>query len=347
VAFEPLAETTAAILRKVGVPEDDARLGADAIVRADLRGVDSHGVSNMFRRYVEGYRSGNSNPTPHLQVLTETPATAHIDGDHGLGIVVAPKAMQVAIEKARTVGVGMVTVRNAGHFGMSQYHAMLALPHDMVGMAMTATGPFMLPTYGREPRLGTNPICLAAPCNEEPAFVYDAATTVVAGNKISTAKRLGVPLPGGILGAEDGTPIMEPRPAPDNYNGLLPLGSAPEMSSHKGYGLACMVDVLCNTLGGMTFGMQNRRGYGHFVAAISIAAFGPVDEFKQTMDEFVRTLKNTPPAAGAERVLAPGQIEWETQQERGARGIPLHPEVVAWFDSICAELGVEQRLPRD
>ena len=165
-------------------------LGADVLTLADLRGVDSHGVSNMLRSYLGGYQRGEINPQPHITTVRETASTAALDSDRGLGIIVTPKAMNIAIEKARQSGVGMVTVGNSRHLGMASYHAMLALEHDMIGVCMTSAPPRMVPTFGAEPRLGTNPIAVAVPARNEPPFVFDAATSSVAQNKIEIARRL-------------------------------------------------------------------------------------------------------------------------------------------------------------
>ncbi|HLG69326.1 MAG TPA: Ldh family oxidoreductase [Chloroflexota bacterium] len=340
VPAEKLKLTVAGILEKCGLPPGDAAQAADGLVAADLYGVTSHGVSQILRNYVQRLKDGGTNPHPNWRVVRETPAAANVDCDRGMGLVVVPKVMELAIEKARKVGVGMVSLRNARHLGMAQYHARLALPHDMIGMCMTATSPFMVPTYGSERRLGTNPIAFAAPCDKEPPFVYDAATTVSAGNKLIVFNHMGLPVPGGFVAREDGMPVMEPTMDVPNHM-LLPLGSTPDTASHKGYGLAAMVEVLCGVLGGLTFGARKERdNYNHFVAAINVDAFQPVDEFKQAMDDFVRTLRETPPAPGCERVLYPGLPEWEAEQDRRANGIPLHPSVLAWFDQACEELGL-------
>ena len=264
-----------------------------------------------------------------------------MDSDGGLGIITTPKAMEIAIQKAERTGIGMVTVWNGRHLGMASYHAMLALEHDMIGVCMTSTRPSVLPTFGSEPRLGTNPIAMAAPAKEEPPFVLDIATSAVAVNKFVLARRLGVDLEPGWVADMNGTPIMEPGPVPETYFGL-PLGATREMGSHKGYGLGCIVDILCGVLSGSGFGMTAgaRREYSHMVAAYKIDAFTPVEQFKEMMDEFLRTLRNTPPAPGHERVLYPGLPEAEAEQDRRARGIPLHPEVIQWFQDICSELAI-------
>ena len=342
---EPLRATVAAIFEKLNVPAGDAQLAADALVTADLRGVDSHGVSNMLRAYVAGYNKGEINPRPNWRIVRETPATANIDSDTGLGIMVVPKAMEVAIEKAKNVGVGMVTISNGRHLGMASYHAMMALKHDMIGICMTSCPPLVLPTFGAEPRVGTNPIALAAPAGEEPPFVFDAATSVVAGNKIRLLHRLGTEIPPGWLGDEQGNPIIEPIEAPPTLNNLLPLGSTRESGSHKGYGLSCIVDILGGVLSGTAYGMvPGRPNFSHFVGAYSIEAFTEVDQFKALMDDFLRTLKSTPPAPGHERVLYAGLAEAEVEQDRHANGIPLHKEVVQWFQDICNEMAIPNIL---
>ena len=341
VPHQPLRRTVAGIFEKMRVPPRDAHLAADVLVSADLRGVDSHGVSNQLRRYLEDYNSGHINPRPKVRIVRETPSTANMDSDSGIGLVATPHAMEIAIKKARVTGIGMVTIFNGRHIGMAAYHAMLALDHDMIGICMTSTRPTVLPTFGSEPRLGTNPIAIAAPARAEPPFVLDMATSAVASNKFVLAQRLGINVPPGWVSDQHGTPIMEPGPLPETYYGL-PLGGTRDIGSHKGYGLACVVDILCGLLSGGGFSMTSgaRGNYSHMVAAYSIAAFTDVPSFKDMMDDFLRTLRSTPPAPGQERVLYPGLPEFEAEQDRRANGIPLHREVVQWLKDTCAELGI-------
>ena len=346
-----LRETVTQMFKKMGVPDGDDDLASDALISADLRGVDSHGVSNMLSAYIRGYNSGEIKPRPNWRILRETPATANIDSDAGLGIIVVPKAMQIAIEKAKKVGVGMVTIRNARHLGMASYHAMLALDHDMIGMCVTSCPPSVLPTFGAEPAIGTNPIALAAPADKEPPFVFDAAMSAVAGNKLSLARRLGTDLLPGWVADEEGGPIMEESTPPDRSAGgrgapyLLPLGSTRELGSHKGYGLGCIVDILGGILSGGGFGaMPGRPNFGHSVMAYDIEAFMDTGEFKRTMDEWIRMLRSVQPAAGHDRVMYPGLPEAEAEVDRRANGIPLHPEVVEWFSDISGELSVPSIL---
>ncbi|MCZ6535482.1 MAG: Ldh family oxidoreductase [Chloroflexi bacterium] len=337
-----LRDTVKSIFERVGVPPEDADIGADVLVRADLMGVESHGVSNMLERYVVRYKSGVMNPRPKWRIIRETPGTATIDADQGLGVIIMPQAMEIAIAKAKKVGVGMVTVGNSRHLGMAVYHAMVALKHDMIGVCMSSVRPTVLPSLGSEVRLGTNPIAVAAPAGEEPPFVFDAATSVVPDNKVDIVRRLGGNLFPGWIGDEHGTPIMESVPAPprDGYQ-LLPLGSIPQTGAHKGYGLACVVDILCGGLSGSGYGaVRDTDTVAHSVTAYNIDAFLDVTRFKSMMDEWLRTLKETPPAPGNERVLVAGQMEWEAEQDRSANGIPLHKEVVQWFRDTCAEMEI-------
>ncbi|MFC1957496.1 Ldh family oxidoreductase [Chloroflexota bacterium] len=342
-----LRETVVSIFGKVGVPQDDSRLAADVLVTADLRGVESHGASNMLRKYVQSYQQEETKANPQWRILRESPSTASIDCDTGLGIIIAPKAMEIAIEKAKKVGIGMVTMNNGRHLGMASYHAMLALKHDMIGLCMTSAPPRMVPTFGAEPRLGTNPIALAAPADKEAPFVFDAATTVVANNKLRLARRLGIKLPPGWMVDVDGNPIMEevtlPIPGlegPDQSH-MLPLGSTREMGSHKGYGLAGVVEILSGILTGGGYrpkiGLPN---YNHCVAAYDIEVFMDTEQFKRTMDEWLQALKSTRPATGHDRVLYPGLPEAECEVECRAKGIPFHPEVVEWFHTICNDLSI-------
>ncbi len=337
---EALRTATTALFVKVGVPSEDAALAADVLVMADLRGVDSHGVSNMLKTYLTRYADGTQNTNPEWTIVSERASIANIDGDLGLGVIIAQKAMEIAIAKARDTGVGVVTVTNCGHLGMAAYHAMLALPHDMVGMCMTAAGAQVLPTFGREPRLGTNPIAIAAPAGREPAWVLDMATSVVPINKLRNAHRMGAVLPPGHIADVDGNPLMEPVVAPAEYL-VLPLGGTREQGSHKGYGLASAVEILCSILAGAQFGLRlPRYSFRHYLAAYDISAFSDVAQFKATMDDFIGELKATPPAPGHDRVLVAGQPEWEMFADRTVNGIPLHEEVVDWFRNTCAEFGV-------
>lgn len=343
VSEAALRRTVAAIFEQMKLTPEDAALGADVLVTTDLRGVESHGVSNMLRSYVRSFQSGAMNPRPQWRIVREFPSAATIDGDGGLGIILAPKAMQIAIEKARTSGVGVVTMYNGRHLGAAGYHAMLAAQADMVGMCMTATQPSVVPTFGAEARFGTNPIAIAAPAKTQPPFLFDAATSAIAANKVQLAARVGSNLLPGWVTDKEGNPIMTETP-PGAVRGeilLLPLGATRELGSHKGYGLALMVETLATLMSGtLPFGLDRDTGYKHFFAAYNIAAFTDVDVFKANMDETLTWFRETRPVPGQERVLYPGLLEYEEEVERRAHGIPLHREVMQWFEAITRELGL-------
>jgi len=346
VSVESLREVIVAVFEKMGVSKGDSEEAADVLVMTDLRGVETHGVSNMLRSYVGQYTSGQINPRPNWRIERETPGTAVIDADRGLGIILGRRAMDMAIEKAKTVGVGIVTMNNGGHLGAVGHFSMHAANNDMVGMCATAAGTGVLPTFAAEPRFGTNPISMAAPGKNEAPLLFDAATSQIAGNKFSLAKRVGSDLLPGWIADTEGIPIQEETPVPESgsYGNLLPIGGTRENGSHKGYGFLLMVEVLGAFLSGSVPGMFDTKkfesGYKHYFAAYNIAAFTDVDEFKEKMDKMLKMLRETKPVASENRVLYPGLSEYEEEKDRRANGVPLHKEVLEWFDSMVGELGV-------
>lgn len=334
--------TTTQIFEKLGVSHEDAATAADVLVTTDLRGVETHGVSNMLRAYVRDYRAGKLDPRPGWTLEREAPGTAVIDAGKRLGIIVGPKAMRLAMDKARKVGVGIVTVHNSGHFGAIGHFAMQAAQADMVGACFTAAGLHVVPTFGSKPLLGTNPIALAAPARREAPLLFDAATSAIAGNKIRLAMRIGSPLLAGWVTDKEGTPIMEEKPVFNRDDFFqAPLGGTREQGSHKGYGLALMAEVLSTLLAGALPTMLDPgSGSKNQFAAYDIAAFTDLERFKDTMDEMLRTLRTSAPAPGQERVLYPGLSEAEELAHRRAHGIPLHKEVIQWFGECTAEMGL-------
>lgn len=340
VDLDDLIRSVRAIFSACGVSDKDALIGAEVLAMTDLRGVESHGVSNMLRHYVDGYRTGLHNPSPEWKTVRETAALAVIDGDRGLGLMQGPPAMQQAIRKAQEVGVGIVTVRNSGHLGAAGHHALLAAEAGMIGVCMSGAGPIVLPTFGAEPRLGSNPIALAAPAENETPLLFDVATTVVAINKLANARRNGLPVEPGWIARTDGSPIMEHVPVPefgDFY--MLPLGGTREHGSHKGYGFGLMAEVLSSFLSGATPIMLGQTDQcKHYFAAYDISAFSDMDAYRHSMDEMLRMLRETRPAPGNERVLYPGMLEREAELDRRENGIPLHRDVIHWFEQMAMEL---------
>ena len=345
VTEESLRRSVTAIFEKMGTSEEDAAVGADVLVATDLRGVETHGVSNMLRTYVKQYTEGTLNPTPQWRIERESPAAATIDGDNGLGIIQGPRAMAIAVEKARNVGVGVVMMHNSGHLGAVGHHAMLAAKEDMVGVCMTTGGTAVVPTFAAKGRMGTNPISIAAPAHEEPYVLFDAATSSIAGNKIHLAERVGAAMLPGWIADGDGSPIMEERQAPPRGEYLqLPLGGSREQGSHKGYGFSLLDEVLGGVLAGRTPSMLT-PGEGPIQVRPSLRRIQRrgVHRPRRLQKHHGPNAPDAPgdPAgAGPPAGALPRAVEHEEELDRRARGIPLHKEVVQWFDAISAELSV-------
>lgn len=331
---DDMRATVENMFRHLGMPEEDAKRSADALLYADLRGVDTHGVSNMMRVYVAGMQKGTINPAPVMKIVKEASAVATVD---------SPQAMELAMDKAEACGMGAVSVNNGRHFGAAGYHAQLALKRNMIGMAMTQGGVYMPPTHGATTMIGVNPIAFAAPTRNEAPFIYDASTSSVAANKIVLAQRLGLNIPGGWVAKLDGTPVMEEGPPPKEFR-MLPVGGTREIGSHKAYSQAVMADILCGLLSGGGPGFTDLQSSCHHFIAYRIDAFTDLESFKDDMDLYMKTLRECKPAPGEERVLYAGLPEYETYQDRSVNGIPYHPDVIDWFRKKTAELGVEHRL---
>src|SRR5437867_2757175 len=325
VSEAALRRTVTQIFEKLGVSADDASDAADVLTMTDLRGVETHGVSNMLRAYVRDYRAGKLDPRPGWRIVRESPGTAVIDAERRLGIIVGPKAMRLAIDKARNVGVGVVTVYNSGHFGAIGHFAMQAAQQDMVGVCFTGAGLSVVPTFAAKPMLGTNPIAVAAPARREAPMLFDAATSAIAGNKIRLAIRLGSPLLPGWVTDKEGNPITEEKPVfdRDEYH-QLPLGGTREQGSHKGYGFALMAEVLSTVLAGALPTMLAPGGgsKNHF-AAYNIEAFTDLEQFKDTMDRMLETLRTAPaptwPSPGSAFARARSRRVVRSKSAGGAR----------------------------
>ncbi len=338
--YEALKAFTTSVFLAMNCSEADARKGADVLLAADLRGIDSHGVARLSS-YVRLWDNGRINTQPKIRVVHETPSTAVIDGDSGLGLVVAPVAMACAIKKAEQVGTGWVAVKNSNHYGIAGYHAMQALDHDMIGMSMTNASPLVAPTFSRERMLGTNPIAVAFPAGEEPPFVADFATTTAAYGKLEILQRQEADVPPGWVQDPEGNPSTDCH-AVTKGGGLLPLGSDREHGSHKGYCLGAMVDIFSAVLSGANYGpwvppyvafLEKKQdlvgaGIGHFFGALRVDAFRPADEFKSHMDAWIRRFREAEPVAADNKVLVPGDPERECERIRLTEGIPLLDPVV-------------------
>ena len=346
INHEKLTRFVQAAFEKLGVPAADAQIAAETLVAADLRGVDTHGVIRFspYAWYVKWLSDGSMTAKPNIQVISETPSTALLDGDRGMGMVIGHRAMELAIEKAKQCGIGMVGVRNSRHYGMSAQYAMQALAHNMIGIAMTNASRQVVPTFGREARFGTNPMCFAVPADKELPFVLDMATTTAAAGKLELAARLEKSIPTGWALDEKAEPTHDPHVA-QKARRLLPLGGSRDNGSHKGYGLAILVEILCGVLTGTLTALNaDQDPRGHFFGAIRVDAFRPVTEFKRDMDRLIRELKSTPPIQGQNRVYVAGEIEFETAEERAERGVPLLPSVLKGLREVSEQLGMTYNL---
>ncbi len=336
--------TVEAILAAKGMSAGDAAQAADTLLYADLRGIDSHGVSNMFPTYVAWLDDGTLDPAAQPRVIREAAAVATIDDGGGLGLATGPRAMDLAIEKAEACGIGAVSVTNGRHYGAAAYHAHRAIAHDMIGVSMTIGGLQVLPTFGAKPMVGLNPIAIAVTGGSEAPFVFDASMSSVAGNKIRIARRLGSTVAPGWIADVDGNPILAESAVPDEFF-MLPTGGTREGGSHKGYSLAVMVDILCGVLAGNPPGFLRPRGdVSHHFLAYKIEAFCDLADFTAHMEAFLAGLRDTPPAEGHERVLYAGLAEHETEQDRRRNGIPYHPDVVQYFIDTATECGAAHQL---
>ena len=338
--------TVKEIFQRMGETVEDAILASEVLVDSDLRGVESHGVSNMLKEYINYYQDQIIKPRADWKIMKESPSTATVDADSGLAIILGPKAMKIAIEKAKKVGIGMVTMRNAGHSGAIGHHALIAAKEDMLGMCMTTGGLRVVPTFSAEPLLGTNPIAVAAPTNKRPTFLFDAATCSVAGNKVRLAQRSGKKLMPGWVSDENGTPLMEEYKVEDHIDipPLLPLGGTREIGSHKGYGLSLVAEIMCSLMsGGLPSMLEGHEATNkHFFAAYNIAAFTDLDEFKKNMDGMLGKLIHSKPAPGFKQVLYPGLPESEDEKDRLRNGIPLHKEVVEFIQETASRLEIRR-----
>ena len=351
-SYQQLFDYSKKIFQKIGCSPEHADTAAKTLLSADLRGIDSHGIARLSG-YVRLWEVKRVNATPDIKIIHETPSTAVIDGDSGLGLVVSPFAMQVAIEKAKQVGTGWVSVQNSNHFGIAGYHAMMALEHDMIGMAMTNASPLVAPTFSIDKMLGTNPICVAAPAGNEPPFVADLATTTAANGKLEILQRKNADTPLGWVQDTEGNPSTDANILKKG-GALLPLGGDREHGSHKGYALGAIVDIFSALLSGANYApwvppfpayvpmpaQQPGKGIGHFLGAMRIDAFRPAEDFKKDMDHWIQGFRKCRTIPGEEKVLVPGDPEREFEADRSKNGIPLLDAVVDDLEKLAERLSV-------
>jgi len=328
------------IFLKIGCSGANAETATKILLSADLRGVDSHGIARLSG-YVRLWEVKRINANPAIAIVHETPSTATVNGDKGLGLIVAPAAMQIAIDKAKNVGTGWVSVKNSNHFGIAGIHAMMALDNDMIGIAMTNASPLVSPTFSVERLLGTNPIAVAIPAGNKAPFVADFATTTAANGKLETLQRKNLDTPTGWVQTKNGMPSISAVEV-KNGGALLPLGGDKEHGSHKGFMLGSIVDIFSGILSGANYGPwvppfpayvpmpENMpgEGIGHFFGAMRIDAFRPAADFKTHMDNWIQRFKMAKTIEGEKEVVIPGEPENAMEIERMLNGIPIISAVI-------------------
>lgn len=351
-SYDAVYQFAKEIFLRIGCSEEDATLATTVLLSADLRGIDSHGIARLSG-YVRLWEAKRVNAKPEIKILHQTPSTATVDGDSGLGLVVAPKAMQIAIDKAKAVGAGWVSVQGSNHFGIAGYHAMMALQEDMIGICMTNASPLVAPTFSIERLLGTNPICVAVPAGSQPPFVADLATTTAANGKLEILQRKNLEAPLGWIQDKEGHSSTNPHELKGG-GALLPLGGDREHGSHKGYALGAVVDIFSAVLSGANYGPwvppfpayvpmpvgMPGKGIGHFFGAMQIDAFRPAEEFKRHMDKWIERFRSAKTAEGFEKVIIPGDPEREMEADRKENGIPLLKPVVDDLKSLAERFEV-------
>lgn len=343
---EDLKKYTVRFFRHYDVSEEDAKIAAEILIAADLRGVDSHGVIRLDTYYGSRLRKGLIDPSTPLTITNETLSTVSYDAGTGLGQVAGYRAMQHCIEKASQTGVAMATVRNSNHYGIAGYYAMMALPHDMIGISFTNSQPLVAPTYGRSAILGTNPIAVAAPAGRNRPYVLDMATSIVPIGRITVYQKAGKLIPEGWGVNQDGLVTTDPTEVLQG-GALMALGGSDIMRGYKGYGLALMVDIFSGVLSGSSFGKDVGHPHdgrpadvGHFFAAINISAFRSLAEFQRDMDVLLDQLKEAPKATGQDRIYIHGEKEFELSEYYEKNGVPLMSEVVKMLKATGDQVGI-------
>ena len=344
----------------LGVPAEEAAVCADVLIEADKRGIDSHGANRFKPIYYDRIKAGIQFPVTEYEIVREGPTTMVVDGHHGMGMVVAKRAMQTAIDKARLYGMGMVAVRNSTHYGIAGYYATMATSQGMIGITGTNARPSIAPTFGVENMLGTNPLTFGIPTDEAFPFVLDCATSIVQRGKIEYYARVGKDTPAGQVIDQDGNIRTDSEGILEDLTrgtaALTPLGGAGEdMAGYKGYGYATVVEILSAALQQGNFlkmltGIQDGKkvpyGLGHFFIAIDVAAFTEPEDFRRTTGDILRELRASKKAPGEERIYTAGEKEYLARQAREGKGVPFTPGVMKEFVEVRDALGLsDYRFP--
>lgn len=355
IDFDTMEKFMVDVFKGVGVPEEDAKICAEILITSDKRGIDSHGTNRLKPIYYDRIKDGIQNPVTNFEIVKEGPTTAVIDGHDGMGHVIGKRSMDMAIEKAKKYGMGMVAVRNSTHYGIAGYFATMATDQGMIGITGTNARPSIAPTFGVENMLGTNPLTFGIPTDEDFPFVLDCATSITQRGKIEVYDKIGKDLPEGWVIDENGNTMTDANQTLDalvkGKAALAPLGGiGEETGGYKGYGYATVVEILSAALQSgnylkMLLGLENGKKVpyhlGHFFIAIDISAFVEVDEFKKTTGEILRELRNSKRAQGQERIYTAGEKEYLAWLERKDKGVPLNEELQNEVLTLIKELDLK------
>lgn len=355
VDFQTLERFMTDVLSGVGVPENDAKICAEILIEADKRGIDSHGINRLKPIYYNRIKDGILNPITEIEIVKEGFTTAVIDGHDGMGHVIAKKAMQMAIDKAKVYGLGMVVVRNSSHYGIAGYYGLMAEKAGMIGITGTNARPSIAPTFGVENMLGTNPLTFVMPTDEPFPFFLDCATSVIQRGKIEFYARSGKDTPDGLVIGNDGKTLTDSekilKALVSGDAALAPLGGIGEGNGgYKGYGYATVVEILSAALQGGAFmkmltgirdGKKVPYNLGHFFIAINIESFIELEDFKKTTGEILRELRNSTLAPGSERIYTAGEKEYITYQQRKTTGVPINEALQNEMHTLIEELDLK------
>ncbi|MBH1939329.1 Ldh family oxidoreductase [Mobilitalea sibirica] len=345
---------------KLGVPKEEALACADVLMESDRRGIESHGCNRFKAIYVDRILAGIQKPITEFEVLRETATTAVVDGHDGMGMIVGKKSMQMAIDKAKKYGMGMVAARNSTHYGIAGYYASMATDQGMIGITGTNARPSIAPTFGVENMLGTNPLTVGFPTDEEFPFILDCATSITQRGKIEYFARTGKNTPEGMVIGQDGSALTDSKQILTDLTkgsaALAPLGGiGEELAGYKGYGYATVVEVLSAALQAGSFlkmltgvdeqGQKCPYHLGHFFLAIDPEAFLGLDTFRKTTGDILRALRASKLAPGEERIYTAGEKEYLCWLDRKDKGVPIGDEVQKEFIEVRNKLGLSIRFP--
>ncbi|MFX1365873.1 MAG: Ldh family oxidoreductase [Promethearchaeota archaeon] len=354
VDVKTLENFMSAVFEGLGVPNKDAQIIANVLITSDLRGIESHGIQRC-KMYYDRIKEGIYNPITKIDIIKEGPTTALLDGNCGMGHVIAYKAMKMAIEKAKEYGLGAIAVRNSTHFGIAGYYSLMAIKEGMIGLVTTNARPSIPPTFGSEPMLGTNPLTIGAPTDEDFPFLLDCATSIIQRGKVEVNARIDKPVQQNTVIDDKGEIMTNPNEILDKMlkreASLLPLGGkGEETAGYKGYGYATVVELLSaalqegtylrDTLGIIVDG-QKRLKVGHFFLAININNFIGINSFKNTAGNIMRDLRGSRKIPGNERIYTAGEKEFLAENERRNIGIPLNKSIQKDIIQMQKELGLD------